>query len=361
MNKNRQKGVTLVELLISIVIFGIISAAVMMTMTGSMRTSLTARNLNDMTQSINNVFDIIRRDLELAGNHVMGGLYIPNNTPNEIDNGFDTAGCRNNLASNVNVRDMSNNLLGVIPAGTDTIAFAFTRSAGDINLLCSTLSGFIPPVDLTEDYTAGSNTLKVDDADNFRCYMDENAQRPVFAIIIDNSPYGLAELFTVASASGNDLAIANDGFSNGGLSMAFNEGSRVWLLGPNPNAGKIEFFILEWDRVNPRDPNTPLRSLVKRINNREIYPIADNITNMQIKYILKERDETTNRNIITDDLTTGVPAGVQIELTVRSDDMIMDSYIEETYTALISIKGTIYDSSRLYDPDPAIGKRPYFP
>lgn len=343
------KGLSLIELLISIVIFGIISTAIMLTMTSSFRTATVSRNINEMTQSINNAFEIIQRDLELAGNHVMDGIYIPGNTPSMIIRGFDNTGSLNNIPSDIDILNMNGDRIGWTPAGTDTIAFTFTQSAGDFDLRCSSISTFIKSTETTALYSQGSaSALTVDNADDFQCYMDENSQDHVFALIINqimsNSDLKYSELFTIEDISGNNINIADDGFSNGDLNNDFNEGSRVYLLGSSPNAGKIEYFILEWDEVNPRDPNTPLRSLVKRINNREVYPIADNIIDMQIRYI-------TDDGKILSQITDEIIGAVEIEITIRSNDIISDNYIEQTYSSLISVKGTMYretDGDRYY-------------
>lgn len=351
MQKNH-KGITLIELLISIVIFGIISAGIMMTMSGSFRTTLVTRNVNEMTQNTNAIFELIKRDLELAGSFVLGGILIPNNNPQMIGGGFDNAGCRNNIPADIEVRDLNNNLLGVIPAGTDTIAVAFIRPAAELGIIgCDPNAGPIDHVEVTSAYSSGDSNLTVGDTSDFGCHLTNNAARPMFAVITDAVQSMLCEMFTISSVQANRINIANDAFSSGSLLNNFNAGSRVYLLGSRPNTGKIEYFILQSDQPNPRDPNTPLRSLVKRVNNREIYPVAENITNLQIRYHLTGSQVS---NIVF-----GTIAGIQVDLTIRSDDMIRggpDSvpdidpvtltdrarYFEHTYTTLIAVTGTIY-------------------
>ncbi len=350
------KAFSLVELLISILLFGIISASIMITMSTSFRTAMVSKNVNDMTQSTNSIFESIKKDIELAGTFVMGGMNIPNNNPTRVIGGFDNAGCRNNLVSDVPVFDVSGiNQLGVIPAGTDTIAFAFMRPQEEMGLIgCDPTAGPIDaPVELTAAYdnTAGMMFLTVGDNSEFICHFTGNTQRPILAVIMDRSKGMLSEIFSVRNMQLNRIDIANDGFSSGILLDSFDAGSMVYLLGSAPNTGKIEYFILESSDANPADPNTPLRSLVKRVNNREIFPVADNITDLQLTYFFT--------NGLAGNQVTATPAAVQVDMTVRSQEMIIGDpgsapdvdpvtetdrarYFEHTYTSIIAMTGTVY-------------------
>ncbi len=351
-SKNR-KAFSLVELLISILLFGIISASIMVTMSSSYRTSMVSKNVGDMTQSTNSVFELIKRDIELAGSFVMGGIFIPNNNPTRIISGFDNPGCRNNITVAVPVMDISGiNQLGTIPAGTDTIAFALMRPASELGIAgCNPATGPIDPVATTAIYTTGSSSLTVGDNSQMICHFNNDAKRPMYAMIMDMSAGMLCEIFSVSRMQLNRIDIASDGFSSGTLLNSFDSGSMIYLLGSTPNTGKIEYFILEKTETNPSDPNTPLRSLVKRVNNRDIYPVADNITNMQITYFFTNGLSSNN--------LTATPAAIQLDMTIRSEEMIIGDpgsppdidgvtqtdrarYFENTYTTIISVMGTVY-------------------
>lgn len=355
-----QKALTLVELLISIVLFGIISGAIMMTMSGSLRTTLVSRNVGEMTQSINNIFETIRRDLEMAGTHTMGGITVPNNDGAKvIYGGFDGQHCRNDIPDDIEVRNINDEVIGVIPAGTDTIAFTLTRPARDFGLIGCDSGTLVDFIDLTENYinNVGASTLKVTGTDQWQCYFNRvnSSDTYIYALIIDRNQGMLGEMFAISGIRPNEVHIANNEFSRGYLYHSFQADSRLYLMGSNPNAGKIEYFIIEWDEDNNKDPDMPLRSLVKRINNRDIYTVADNITNMQITYFLDD-------NTSSEAFTGGIPSSIEIELTIRSDDMIIGTpgmaedidpvtrtntarYFETSFSTLVSIKGTVYKPS----------------
>lgn len=373
MKFQKNSGFSLIELLISIVIFGFISAGVMLAMRSSFRTTQVSRNLDDISINVTQALSIMKLDIQEAGRYVSQGIVIPNNpVSTSINYGFDTNGCHDDLTASQNISNLSGTPIGTIPAGTDVIAFTTMAPPQQLGILgCNPNAGPIGPQNLTVNYVSGSNTLDVADASDFACYLASTAERPVFAILYASiSNTILSEMFTISRISGNTVEIASDDFGTGTLSRDYYTNSAVYLLGASPNAGKIEYFILESNQPNPRDPNTPIRHLAKRINNREVFIVSDNITNLQVDYLMFDGSRTSNLKgeVLSN---SNFPVVVELMLSVRSDEMLrgdedspadidpvtltdLARYVEETHHTVITVKGMTYK------PTNQLGK-PYYP
>ncbi len=361
MKFNKESGFSLIELLISIILFGFISAGVMIAMRTSFRTTTVSRNLDEIGINVSQALSIMKHDIQEAGRYVSQGIVIPNNPVNtSILYGFDRNACHDDLSAPINISTLSGTPLGQIPEDTDVIAFVTMAPPDQLGLIgCDPSGPPAGPQPVSVNYIAGANVIEVDDGSDFACYMANTAQRPVFAILFTSiSNNILSEMFTIENINANTLEIANDTFSNGTLSREYLTNSAVYLIGANPNACKIEYFILESNQPNPKDPNTPLRHLAKRINNREVYIVSDNITNLQAEYVMY--DGSRIQDIASEPLSnSNFPVVVEIMLSVRSDDMVRGNedspadidpvtltdrarYIEETHHTIITVKGMTY-------------------
>lgn len=366
------RGFSLVELLVAIALFGFISAGIVIAMRTSLQTTHLSRNLDELSISLNHSINTMRRDIEQAGRFVSQGIRIPNNPGNtEIRFGFDLGECLNDIGSAIIVNDPAGQRIGTIPAGTDTIAIATMAPPIQLALVgCDPAEPPIGPQRLSVNYLETAN-IEVQDASEFSCYLANHSGMMIFAILFGLDGQNIiSEMFTIADINANTITIANDAFSNGTLSREYSSQSMVYLLGANPSVGKIEYFILESDQQNPSDPDVPLRQLVKRTNNRDVFPVADNITNLQVRYNLFNGTRVADISAIHIS-NANYPVVVEIVLTARSSDMVRgDSntpddfdpvtgtniarYIEETYHSFITIKGTTYKQTN------EVGA-PYFP
>lgn len=359
------RAFSLVELLISIVIFGFISAGIVITMRSSMQSTLLSRNLDDLNINVHQALNIMKQDIENAGRYVSQGIWIPNNPAGSqmVNFGFDITGCRNDIASDITVTNIAGDDIGIIPEGTDTIAITTMAPPIQLDLRGCDPDDIIMPQGLTNMYFPGAPILSIADAGDFTCYFNNTTTAPVYAVLFSRIGNAInAEMFSIANINLNNLTIANDGFSIGRLNRAYNaDDSFVYMLGPNANAGKIEYFILESDETNPKDPNVPIRQLVKRVNNRDIYIVADNITNVQFVYTMNNSDRLDDISTITL-RNDRHPVLVDIFITVRSGDMIRGDantpdnfdpltgtniarYVEETHHSIVTVKGTTYKAT----------------
>lgn len=363
-NNGQIDGFSLIELLISIIIFGFISAGIVIAMRSSFQTTHLSRNLDELAINLNQSLDIMKLDIQNAGRYVSAGIIIPNNpVDTTISFGFDQNSCINNIPVNTDITDIGGNIIGFIPQGTDTIAIATMAPPEQLNLMgCDPNGPAMGPQPITVSYISGASFLDLEDASDFSCYMNNNLERPVFAVLFASiGGEMISEMFTIDSILGNNLDIADDSFSGGLLSRDYPRTSRVYMLGTRPNTGKIEYFILESYQPNPRDPDVPLRQLVKRVNNREIFPVSDNITNLQIDYIMYDGTRLQNLNPVTLNYDY-FPVIVEIMLTARTADMVRGDpdtpddidpvtltnrarYLEETHHSVITVKGTTYKST----------------
>jgi len=370
-----QKAFTLVEMLISMVIFLIIMTGVYTLYYASFKTAEVARNVQGMNDSLRNSTDVIKNDLSKTLYNVYQGISIPN-----VGADISTISGQNDLTSYQYVYDAYGATIGKIPQHTDTVSLPIGADEYTIHLdlgSCDSGEAGPDPMTVTSTMLQTDEVIRVSGGGECDCYFDyvqaNYSAAPLYCFIVGHTEKGLlsaqCELFelTGVSSSGSvyQLQHASSSFNtSNNLHHRYQQGAKVYMLGTHPSAGLIEYFVMEdTSHANPNDPSTPLKNLVKRINNRDVLIVAENVTNVQFRYYDNTGSPYDNPALIYS-IGGRYIIGVEVEITNRSAERTRtDStsalppdpdpvtgtdrarYIERTYSTYVAVRPAMFNDN----------------
>lgn len=327
----RQKGFSLVELLISVVISLIVLAGVVQLVFNSKKSSITNQEVSEIQDNARFVMDIISREIRLAG----------------------YKGCATNGAtfSSIVSKDASkvHPLIGLSAASGFAPLTVYTNAAphADItNAKANTDSimlwyGGISSDILLKEHNPATNKFIVFDSSGFNA--DFKADTPV--MVVDAKCESVGVFVATPNTSDKSLAYTSDKNCSGSLKSGLNCGSAPPAGGgggPFLTGSRILPFVAAGYYVGTSVANASKYALkrisIKIASGTITYTtdeIAPNVINLKIQYVLDNGTNTTVNAASPD--WTKIKA-VKVTLTFASD---ANNPLEKTISSTIQIRNRI--------------------
>ena len=248
-----QKGFTLVEVLITLILLGIVVGALLNYFLSNQRVYNTQDLLNEMTQTLEISSNLLGREARAAG------LNVKLNSPGTVDSSFLNfvpSGFYSGSPLSVSL-STSDYPLKVTPGGTkpDVVTIVGLQNDG------------ISPTSLASNYTAPSTTIALN-VTAAQLSAGFSAGEIIYIGPPNSREYAQVKVVTAANQLTIDANLSTSG--NQGFASNYNTGTEV---------GRVS--VVTYAVFTNQTPNV----LMRKMNAGSFQPIADNIVNMKASQV----------------------------------------------------------------------------